>query len=72
MGVRLQSENVACVGGDQGTNVWGQNSNGRRVMLNDVLAGCVGAALVVVFAAIFGVVELLGKGLQAARRVSGL
>ena len=41
-------------------------------MLNDVLAVCIGAALVVVFATIFGAVELLWRGLQAARRVSGL
>ncbi|MFQ5898500.1 MAG: hypothetical protein ACE5JN_09660 [Candidatus Methylomirabilia bacterium] len=41
-------------------------------MLNDVLAVCVGAAVVVVFATIFGAVELFWKGLQAARRVTGL
>ena len=41
-------------------------------MLNDILAVCVAAALVVVFATIFGAVELLWRGLQAARRVSGL
>ncbi len=40
-------------------------------MLNDVLAVAVGAALVVVFATIFGAVELLWKVLHAARRVSG-
>jgi len=41
-------------------------------MLNDVLAVCIGAALIVVFATIFGAVELLWRGLHAARRVSGL
>ena len=41
-------------------------------MLNDVLAVGVGAALVVVFATIFGAVELLWKVLHAARRVSRL
>ncbi len=41
-------------------------------MLNDVFAVVVGAALVVVFATIFGAVELLWKGLHAVRRVSGL
>lgn len=49
-----------------------QKSNGGRAMLNDVLAVCVGAAVVVVFATIFGAVELFWKGLQAARRVTGL
>jgi len=41
-------------------------------MLNDIAAVCVGAAVVVVFATIFGAVELLWKVLQAARRVSRL
>jgi hypothetical protein len=41
-------------------------------MLNDILAVCVLGAVVVVFATIFGAVELLWKVLQAARRVSGL
>lgn len=47
-------------------------SDQRPVMLNDVLAVCIGAAVVVVFATIFGVVELLWRGLHAVRRVSGL
>jgi Flp pilus assembly pilin Flp len=38
-------------------------------MLNDVLAVCVGAALIVVFATIFGAVELLWEVLAGA--VSG-
>lgn len=41
-------------------------------MLNDILAVCVSAAVVVVFATIFGAVELLWRGLHAVRRVSGL
>jgi hypothetical protein len=41
-------------------------------MLNDILAGCVAAAVAVVFATIFGAVELLRNVLRAARRVSGL
>ena len=41
-------------------------------MLNDVLAVCVAVAVVVVFATIFGAVELLWKVLHAVRRVSGL
>ena len=41
-------------------------------MLNDVAAACVGAAVVAVFATIFGAVELMCKVLHAARRVSGL
>lgn len=40
-------------------------------MLNDILAVCVSAAVVVVFTTIFGAVELLWKVLHAARRVSG-
>ena len=40
--------------------------------LNYVPAVCVAAAVVVVFATIFGAVELLWKVLHAARRVSGL
>ena len=42
------------------------------MMLNNVLALCIVAALVVVFATIFGAVELFWRGLQAARRMSGL
>ena len=41
-------------------------------MLNDILAVCVSAAVAVVFATIFGAVELLWKVWRAARRVSGL
>ena len=41
-------------------------------MLNDIAAVCIAAALLVVFATIFGAVELLWKVLHAARRVSGL
>ncbi len=41
-------------------------------MLNDVLAVCVAAAVVGVFATILGAVELLWKVLQAARHVSKL
>ena len=41
-------------------------------MLNDILAVCVAAAVVAVFATIFGAVELLRKVLHAARRLSGL
>ncbi len=33
-------------------------------MLNDILAGCVAAAVVVVFATIFGAVELMWKVLH--------
>ena len=40
-------------------------------MLNDILAGCVAAAVVVVFATIFGAVELMWKVLHAVRRVTG-
>ena len=40
-------------------------------MLNDILAVCVAAAVVAVFATIFGAVELLWKVLHAARRLSG-
>ena len=39
-------------------------------MLNDVLAVCVAAAVVVVFATIFGAVELLWKVLHAARAMT--
>ena len=41
-------------------------------MLNDVAAVCVAAAVVVVFATIFGGVELLWKVLRVGRRVKGL
>lgn len=41
-------------------------------MLNDILAGCVAAAVVVVFATIFGAVELMWKVLHTVRRVTGL
>lgn len=41
-------------------------------MLNDVAAVGVAAVVVVVFATIFGAVELLSKVLHAARRVSAL
>jgi len=39
-------------------------------MLNDVLAVCVGAGVLVVFATIFGAVELLRKVLHAARAIT--
>ena len=39
-------------------------------MLNDVLAVCIGASIVVVFATIFGAVELLWKVLRAARAMT--
>ena len=41
-------------------------------MVNDILAGAIAAAVVVVFATIFGAVELMWKALHAARRVTGL
>ena len=41
-------------------------------MLNDILVVCVAAAVVAVFATIFGAVELLWKVLHAPRRLSGL
>ena len=40
-------------------------------MLNDILAGGIAAAVVVVFATIFGAVELIWKMLHAVRRVAG-
>jgi Flp pilus assembly pilin Flp len=41
-------------------------------MLNDILAVCVTAAVIGVFATIFGAVELFWRALRAARHVSGL
>ena len=40
-------------------------------MVNDILAGGIAAAVVVVFATIFGGVELMWKVLHAVRRLTG-
>ena len=40
-------------------------------MVNDILAGGIVAAVVVVFATIFGAVELMWKVLHAVRRLTG-
>jgi len=40
-------------------------------MVNDILAGGIAAAVVLLFATIFGAVELMWKVLRAVRRVTG-
>ena len=40
-------------------------------MVNDILAWGIAAVVVVVFATIFGAVELMWKALKAVRRVTG-
>ena len=58
-----------CASDERGRERAPRTRTAARVVLNNVAAVCIVTALVVVFATIFGAVELLWKVLRAARRM---